>query len=95
MRTTAATVFSCVASRNKRECGGIGIEAASKTPGGRAPGARGYDTGTVWGVGNYAFCWASVTNGIYGQNLNCDSRGLYPNSMSYRVHALQLRCLSE
>ena len=99
MRTTAATVFSCVASRNKRECGGIGIEAASKTPGVPASGYRYYTSGVLGGIGHYGYSWSSTTNrtvsGIYGRFLWFNSQGLDPSDANDRATGRQLRCLSE
>ncbi|WP_297628353.1 hypothetical protein [uncultured Rikenella sp.] len=76
-----STVFSCVASRNKRE----------ET----TPGFRGYYVGTLSNTGSSGFSWSSTIRSIYGQYFDLAMTSLYPSNSSGRAHGLQLRCLSE
>ncbi len=60
-----------------------------------APGFRAFDEGALWHVGNRGFVWSSAASSIYGLDLSFSSQYLYPSSVDYRGHGLQLRCLSE
>ncbi|MDE5945008.1 MAG: hypothetical protein K2G93_05405 [Rikenella sp.] len=62
-----------------------------------APGLRGYNNGTLWGVGINGYSWSSTipSGSIGAYNLTFLYGGVYPNSSNYRAHGLQLRCLQE
>ena len=60
-----------------------------------APGFRYATSGVPSGVGYYGFGWSSITNGVYGLDLNFSSQGLYTSSSGHRAHGYPLRCLSE
>ncbi|WP_294593563.1 hypothetical protein [uncultured Rikenella sp.] len=83
MQTAALSVFSCVASRNKRG------------PSSPAPGYRNYASGEPGGVGNNGNSWSSAVSGIDGRFLWFNSQDLSPSRAHNRGHGLQLRCLSE
>ncbi|WP_300856967.1 hypothetical protein [uncultured Rikenella sp.] len=86
MHTIVATVFRCVASRNKR-----------KTH--PAPGFRYYTSGEPGGVGTYGYSWSSSSDNsgdhYRGMYLIFSVATLNPSNASFRGHGLQLRCLSE
>ena len=88
-------VFSCVASRNKQREGYLKVEAANKTPCGRAPGYRYRDTGALGSVGSSGCNWASTVSSIHGMYLGFDVTNLGPSSAYSRSYGFQLRCLSE
>ncbi len=72
------------------------VEAASKTPCGRAPGYRSNgNAGTLGGVGNYGYNWTSMVNGTNGMNLSFHVTWLNPGGAYYRSYGYLLRCLSE
>ena len=77
-----ATVFSCVASRNKR---------------GAAPGFRTNGGGALNHGGYKGYCWSCtpVTDGVTVRYLDFGTQYLYPNYVLYRGYGFQLRCLSE
>ena len=89
------SVFSCAASRNKRECGGIGVEAANRTSCGCAPGFRPRETGDLVNVGNYGFSYSSSVSGSNGVYLSFHVTHLNPSHADSRAYGFQLRCLSE
>ncbi|WP_300850786.1 hypothetical protein, partial [uncultured Rikenella sp.] len=83
----APTVFSCVASRNKRG------------PSSTAPGFRSHTSGVPGFVGKGGYSW-SVTSydsedHYRGSYLDFYATWLNPSSTAYRAAGLQLRCLSE
>ena len=73
------TVFSCVASRNKRG----------------APGNRHANWGTMTGVGDIGFSQSATINDIRGFHLLIGINRLNPSYADPRAYGLQLRCLSE
>ncbi len=81
--SAAATVFSCVASRNKRG------------PSSTAPGYRSDANGTLHFVCSYGYVWSSKTNNIRSHNLHFSAPWLNPSYAYYRANGYQLRCLSE
>ncbi|MDE5944222.1 MAG: hypothetical protein K2G93_01385 [Rikenella sp.] len=60
-----------------------------------APGLRGYNNGTLWGVGRTWYGWSSTVTGTLAHFLNFDYGGVHPNSHNYRPYGFPLRCLQE
>ena len=107
MRTLAATVFSCGASRNKRngellpepigdlEPGlghGCSIQILRATR--PAPGFRSSHTGALLNVGYGGYNWSPAVSESLGVYLLFSATELDPGN-AYRGTGLQLRCLSE
>ncbi len=75
------TVFSCVASPNKRKRS--------------APGYRGYGEGTLSCAGHTGYSWASAISNTHSMCLVFYMTILNPDDIAYRSYGFQLRCLSE
>ena len=79
--------------------GTIRVEAANKTPGGRAPGFRDAGDnrrlGALCSVGHSGHSYSSSVNGTVGVFLDFYAHSLNPSNAHNRGHGLQLRCLSE
>ena len=77
----------------------MGVEAASKTPCGRAPSNRFHGEGTPASVGSSGYGWLATSfksGGHYrGMYLNFYTTALYPINADARAYGFQLRCLSE
>ncbi|WP_297830149.1 hypothetical protein [uncultured Rikenella sp.] len=73
----------------------FGVEAASKTPCGRAPGFRDALSGGVGGSANHGYSWSCSTDKINCVYLHFYTLDLSPTNAYYRAHGFQLRCLSE
>ncbi len=82
----APAVFSCVASRNKRDKR-------------HRPGFRDSGNLTQWGglmyVSTNGYSWASTVNDTDGMNLGLSVTWLVSSCPSGRAYGFQLRCLSE
>ena len=81
-RIVVATVFRCVASRNKR----------GEWP---APGNRYSHMGTLYYNGNYGYSYSCSANETNGMFLDFNTQELNSSGGYDRAHGLQLRCLSE
>ncbi len=73
----------------------FGVEAASKTPCGRAPGFRDALSGGVGGSANHGYSWSYSTDESNCVYLHFYTLDLSPTNAYYRAHGFQLRCLSE
>ncbi|WP_300728666.1 hypothetical protein [uncultured Rikenella sp.] len=78
-----ASVFRCVASRNKRG------------PSNTASGFRNSSSGALSNVGNDGFSYSSSVSGSNGVYLGFNVTYLNPSRANSRAYGLQLRCLSE
>ncbi len=82
MRIFVPTVFSCVASRNKRGEW-------------RVPGYRLSNSGALNSVANHGFNWSSTSFEEGSLDMLFRAQGLNPGNADTRAHGFQLRCLSE
>ncbi len=73
----------------------VRVEAASKTPCGRAPGYRERTNGALSGIGYYGYSWASTVNDIHSIYLGLSVTWLNTSYSNSRAYGFQLRCLSE
>ena len=62
---------------------------------GPAPGFRRREAGALCNVGQSGYGWASAGSGSNARCLGFNFSGLDPQGSSYRVDALQVRCLQE
>ncbi|MDE6499205.1 MAG: hypothetical protein K2K83_00680 [Rikenella sp.] len=60
-----------------------------------APGYRHSGFGTLYGVGEHGFIWASSFTDTYTYRLHFLAGALYPNDYGHCANGFQLRCLQE
>ena len=73
----------------------VGVEAASKTPCGCAPGNRYAYSGALLSVGLSGYNWSSTISSVNGMHLGLSVPWLVPSGTNGRGYGFQLRCLSE
>ena len=94
-RTAAPTVFSCVASRNKRERETREPGSLYPTTSGTAPGYRYSNSGLPGGNGDFGYSNSSAVSTVRNLTLWSHAQGLNPSAEDTRASSFQLRCLSE
>lgn len=61
-----------------------------------AVGGRWHDSGSLYHVGNYGYCWSASSNPSYACYLSCSSSGyVTPASFYYRGYGYSVRCVKE